>query len=103
MGAVLVKDGHGQGNTGTDRLVTAQSVDTFAHPRLKLGKTHGTGCHLSSALAALIALGTPLPEASAQAIAWTTQALEHGFDEGPLSVRYLDDSINPTQRSRAPR
>ncbi len=102
-GAVLVKGGHSRSNTVTDRLVTASSVESFDHPRLKLGKTHGTGCHLSSALTALLAQDVPLPEACAQAIAWTTHTLELGFDAGPLAVRYLDDSISPSRKKREPR
>jgi len=102
VAAVLVKGGHTRGAVIIDRLITQTEVFEFAHDRLPLPKTHGTGCHVSSALAARLAAGTPLPDACADAIAWTHQALAQGSDFGPTGVRYLDDSITP-KKTHAPR
>lgn len=101
--AVLVKGGHARGAVVIDRLITSSDVVEFVHDRLPLGKTHGTGCHLSAALTACLANGSTLPAACADAIAWTHQALARGADFGPAGVRYLDDSIRPPKKTRVPR
>lgn len=61
--AVLVKGGHGTGRESTDILVDAQGVRLFSAPRIETRNTHGTGCTLSSAIAAGLAKGLALPEA----------------------------------------
>ncbi|MDE2379977.1 bifunctional hydroxymethylpyrimidine kinase/phosphomethylpyrimidine kinase, partial [Bradyrhizobium sp.] len=58
--AVLVKGGHGQGTESTDYLVTAAGTKTLAAPRVATKNTHGTGCSLSSAVAAGLARGEAL-------------------------------------------
>ena len=50
----------------------------FSHQRLHTANTHGTGCTLSSAIAAHVARGLPLPEAVAAAKAYLTQAMQAG-------------------------
>ena len=54
-GAVLVKGGHLGGEESVDVLVTASGTTRTRRPRLDTTATHGTGCTLSSALAALAA------------------------------------------------
>lgn len=65
--AVLVKGGHGAGADSIDILVAGSGAVRFAAPRLARGHTHGTGCALSAAIAAFLALGAPLHEAVAAA------------------------------------
>ncbi|WP_040338944.1 bifunctional hydroxymethylpyrimidine kinase/phosphomethylpyrimidine kinase [Candidatus Blastococcus massiliensis] len=54
-GAVLLKGGHLGGTESVDVLATADDVLTFARPRIATRATHGTGCTLSAAIAALLA------------------------------------------------
>ena len=54
-GAVLLKGGHLGGAESTDVLVTAAGVSEIRRPRVPTTATHGTGCTLSSAVAALVA------------------------------------------------
>lgn len=61
--AVLVKGGHGEGDEAVDVLVTAEGVTRYAAPRIPSRNAHGTGCTLSSAIAAGLAKGLPLVEA----------------------------------------
>jgi hydroxymethylpyrimidine/phosphomethylpyrimidine kinase len=78
--AVLMKGGHLDGDETVDLLVTENAVRRFAAPRLASKNLHGTGCTLSSAIAANIVLGAPLPEAVAAAKAFVRQAIERGRD-----------------------
>jgi hydroxymethylpyrimidine/phosphomethylpyrimidine kinase len=54
-GAVLLKGGHLGGPESIDVLATADGVWTTRRPRVVTTGTHGTGCTLSSAIAALVA------------------------------------------------
>jgi hydroxymethylpyrimidine/phosphomethylpyrimidine kinase len=78
--AVLMKGGHLEGEEAVDLLVTEEAVHRFAAARLGSKNLHGTGCTLSSAIAANIVLGAPLPEAVAAAKAFVRQAIERGQD-----------------------
>ena len=78
--AVLMKDGHGPGQTCVDLLVTPQKYWRFEAPRLATRNTHGTGCSLSSAITAELAKGKPLQEAVARAHSWLHQAIKHADD-----------------------
>jgi hydroxymethylpyrimidine/phosphomethylpyrimidine kinase len=78
--AVLMKGGHLDSDEAIDLLVTEGDVRPFAAPRLTSKNLHGTGCTLSSAIAANIVLGVPLPEAVAAAKAFVRQAIERGRD-----------------------
>ncbi len=77
-GAVLMKGGHLAGAEAVDLLVTADAVHRFAAPRLSSPNLHGTGCTLSSAIAASLALGFALPEAVGAAKAFVREAIERG-------------------------
>jgi hydroxymethylpyrimidine/phosphomethylpyrimidine kinase len=83
----LMKGGHLAGDEAVDLLVTTAGVRRFAAPRLASRNLHGTGCTLSSAIAAHIALGADLAEAVAAAKAFVRAAIERGRDaklgEGP--------------------
>jgi hydroxymethylpyrimidine/phosphomethylpyrimidine kinase len=73
--AVLIKGGHGQGNESIDYLVTGNGVVTLAAPRIATQNTHGTGCSLSSAIAAGLAKGEDLETAVRHAKAWVSAAI----------------------------
>ena len=77
--AVLVKGGHGTGNEAVDVLVTAGGeVTHLVAPRIATRNTHGTGCTLSAAIAALLATGAVLPDAVRRAKTFLSAALAHG-------------------------
>ena len=77
-GAVLLKGGHGAGETAVDILCDGEGVERFVRPRIDTPHSHGTGCTLSAAIAALLAQGVALREAVARAKAYVWQALEAG-------------------------
>ncbi|AOZ71112.1 hypothetical protein LPB142_15385 [Rhodobacter xanthinilyticus] len=62
-GAVLVKGGHGAGAEAVDRLYQLRGVTDFAAPR-RAGALRGTGCELASGIAAGLARGRGLAEAT---------------------------------------
>jgi hydroxymethylpyrimidine/phosphomethylpyrimidine kinase len=74
--AVLIKGGHGRGEKAVDILVDADGEMRLEAPRVKTRNTHGTGCTLSSAIAAELAKGAPLREAVAAAKVYVTAAIE---------------------------
>jgi hydroxymethylpyrimidine/phosphomethylpyrimidine kinase len=76
--AVLIKGGHLDGDDAVDLLFTANGVRRYVAPRIATRNLHGTGCTLSSAIAANVVLGAPLPEAVAAAKAFVGEAIERG-------------------------
>lgn len=79
-GAVLVKGGHGEGPQSTDLLVTPSGVTRLVAERIATRHTHGTGCTLSSAIAAGLAKGEPLQTAVENAKAYITAAIAAAED-----------------------
>ncbi|GAB3569188.1 bifunctional hydroxymethylpyrimidine kinase/phosphomethylpyrimidine kinase [Spirosoma luteolum] len=78
-GAVLLKGGHLPAADSTDLLRLASGeVHRFSIPRIDTPNTHGTGCTLSSAIAAGLARGLALPEAVQAAKTYLTGALRAG-------------------------
>lgn len=79
-GAALVKGGHLDGEQITDVLVTAEGTRKFVHQRVAGVSTHGTGCTLSSAIAANLAKGGALDDAVAAGITYVEGVLlgRHG-------------------------
>jgi hydroxymethylpyrimidine/phosphomethylpyrimidine kinase len=73
--AVLIKGGHGQGSESIDYLITANGTVTLAAPRIATRNTHGTGCSLSSAIAAGLAAGNDLETAVRKAKVWISAAI----------------------------
>jgi hydroxymethylpyrimidine/phosphomethylpyrimidine kinase len=96
--AVLMKGGHLEGKEAVDLLVTPEGVRRYAAPRIASRNLHGTGCTLSSAIAAQVVLGESLPEAVASAKAFVRQAIERGRDitlgAGPGPVVQAKLSLN---------
>ncbi len=75
-GAVLIKGGHGHGSESVDYLFTAGPIIALSAPRIATGNTHGTGCSLSSAIAAGLAKGEDLETAARAAKVWISAAIE---------------------------
>ena len=73
--AVLIKGGHGQGPDSVDYLIDADRTIALAAPRISTRNTHGTGCSLSSAIAAGLAKGEDTQTAVRNAKAWISAAL----------------------------
>jgi hydroxymethylpyrimidine/phosphomethylpyrimidine kinase len=73
--AVLIKGGHGQGAESTDYLVSDEGTIALAAPRIATQNTHGTGCSLSSAIAAGLAKGENMETAVRHAKAWISAAI----------------------------
>lgn len=79
--AVLLKGGHLAGDVISDLLVTLDDqIHWMRAPRIATSNTHGTGCTLSAAMAAYLALGRPLQEAVISARAYVRAALAAGSD-----------------------
>ena len=88
--AVLIKGGHGEGAESIDYLVGADSTVALAAPRVATRNTHGTGCSLSSAVAAGLAKGEDLETAVRNAKSWISAAIASadrfsvGHGHGPI-------------------
>jgi hydroxymethylpyrimidine/phosphomethylpyrimidine kinase len=87
---VLIKGGHGGGAESVDMLVLASSFTRLATPRIDTRNTHGTGCTLSSAVAAGLAKGFDLVSAAREAKVYVSDSiavsgrLEIGAGHGPV-------------------
>ncbi|SHN82788.1 bifunctional hydroxymethylpyrimidine kinase/phosphomethylpyrimidine kinase [Bradyrhizobium erythrophlei] len=73
--AVLIKGGHGKGAESIDYLFTQDGVTALPAPRIATKNTHGTGCSLSSAIAAGLAKGETLEQAVRHAKTWISAAI----------------------------
>ncbi|MEA1932277.1 MAG: bifunctional hydroxymethylpyrimidine kinase/phosphomethylpyrimidine kinase [Euryarchaeota archaeon] len=95
--AALVKGGHLDGDEVVDTLVVGRGDDSrterFSHPRIETAATHGSGCTLSSAIAARVAAGESLSEAVAGGAAFMERAVRYGIDvgSGSGSVHHMVD------------
>ena len=103
--AVLLKGGHLAGGTVADLLLQPGLPPLWMRAaRIDTPNTHGTGCTLSSAIAARLALGDDLPQAVQQARDFVRGALaagasvrtgagsgplNHGFAPQPMRLRPL--------------
>lgn len=78
--AVLIKGGHAGGERSVDVLYLrdTQQFERFDAPRVDTDNTHGTGCTLSSAIAAHLTRGVAVTDAVAAAKTYLTQALQAG-------------------------
>lgn len=77
---VLLKDGHGNGSECVDHLYLGEEKRTVAlsSERIATENTHGTGCTLSSAIAAFIARGLSVEDAVRKAKEYITEAIRAG-------------------------
>ncbi len=78
---VLLKGGHSSGDA-VDWLFDGSEFIPYSAPRLQTTNTHGTGCTLSAAIAALLATGHPVPAAVAGAKQYITAAIQHAYPLG---------------------
>lgn len=87
-GAVLVKGGHLDGDV-VDVLLGAGEERVWMRPRIDTPHTHGTGCTLSAAITAALALGESLPDAVARGVRFITRAIASapgiGSGQGPIN------------------
>ena len=88
-GAALIKGGHLSGPVLTDILVTPSGIRRFSRPRIDTASVHGTGCTLSAAITAGLALGRPLERAVEDALDFVHRAIAAapglGSGHGPLN------------------
>jgi hydroxymethylpyrimidine/phosphomethylpyrimidine kinase len=86
--AVLVKGGHLPGDA-VDVLCSKDGIRRFSSPRIDSRNTHGTGCTLSAAITAGLALGLPLVRSIETAKQFLTRAIRDapglGHGSGPVS------------------
>jgi len=92
----LVKGGHISGDVITDVLQTTTGEWIFESPRIDTTSTHGTGCTLASAIAALLGQGISVPDSVEQAREYLMKAIREakGFGSGHGPVHHgwvLDD------------
>ena len=93
MGAknVLLKGGHLDGDP-VDRLYDGNKIYSFNSERINTKNTHGTGCTLSSAIAANLALGYDIPKAVELAKMYVLlgikNSIELGHGVGPINHFY---------------
>lgn len=87
--AALMKGGHLDGKSITDILVAPDGNHIMSAPRIYSRHTHGTGCTLASAVAALLAQGAPLEIAVREAREFVFEAIRTapklGKGNGPLN------------------
>jgi hydroxymethylpyrimidine/phosphomethylpyrimidine kinase len=88
--AVLLKGGHGAGPDANDYLLSHAGGRWYSAPRHETRNSHGTGCTLSSAVAAGLAKAMPLEEAVGRAKDYVSAAiaaadeLKIGSGHGPV-------------------
>jgi hydroxymethylpyrimidine/phosphomethylpyrimidine kinase len=90
--AVLIKGGHGAGDTVIDTLFTLDTpAREFRSPRIATTSTHGTGCTLSTAIACGLGQGLALSDAVERAHAFVQTAIRTapGFGKGHGPLNHL--------------
>lgn len=80
--AVLIKGGHLEEAEIVDLLYDGREWHEWRNPRIGAGPRHGTGCTLSAAIAAGVALGRDLAEAVEEAIGYVRRAIRTAPDLG---------------------
>jgi hydroxymethylpyrimidine/phosphomethylpyrimidine kinase len=100
--AVLLKGGHGAGDTAVDFLAAGGEVERLSSPRVDTPHTHGTGCTLSAAVTALLAQGRPLGEAVRRAKAYVWEGLRAGRDLGVGRGHGPVDHLFAVRRAKPP-
>ena len=78
---VFIKGGHLE-DDATDLLYDGKQVYRFPSKRIQTKNTHGTGCTISSAIAANLAKGMSVYEAVEEAKNYITEAIAHSFSIG---------------------
>jgi len=98
-GAALVKGGHLSGEEAVDLLFDGVMVHRWRRPRLQTRHTHGTGCTLSAAAAAVLARGFPVEVAVAAAVDYVGRAIAQapglGRGHGPVNHLVVPSPLPP--------
>ena len=100
--AVLLKGGHATGNQAIDILCDRSGTERLVRPMLDTRNTHGTGCTLSAAIAALLARGAGLRDAVDRAKTYVWHALQAGRSLGVGSGSGPVDHLFAVRRSPPP-
>jgi len=98
--AVLVKGGHLVMDKAVDILYSGGEFTVLEAPLHDTVNTHGTGCSLSSAIAAQIAKGDGIVEAVTKAKMFVNRGIKYGLDigEGPGPLNPMADLYNEAER-----
>ena len=99
--AVLITGGHGPGDTVAEYFSDGQSAFWLTLPRLPNTMVHGTGCALSSAIAAMVAQGHDLKDAVVIAKMVLHQAIEHAQHLGQGASLLTEFSV-PSRQAYLP-
>lgn len=87
--AALVKGGHLVDDDAVDVLLVDGTVHEFRHPRIATTSTHGTGCTLSAAITAHLAIGMEIVDAVRESLDYVHRAIATapglGAGHGPLN------------------
>ncbi|SIQ67571.1 bifunctional hydroxymethylpyrimidine kinase/phosphomethylpyrimidine kinase [Maribacter ulvicola] len=79
--SVLLKGGHIEDNnemTDVFYVHDTRKIETITNPRINTNNTHGTGCSLSSSIAAFLSLGQPMEKAIKKGCAYVNEAIAAG-------------------------
>jgi hydroxymethylpyrimidine/phosphomethylpyrimidine kinase len=87
--AVIIKGGHGKGDAVVDVLYDGDRFIEFRGDRVNGPPVHGTGCAFASAVAAYLANGLSLEQATERAQSYVAGAIRHAFPVGQ-GQRVLD-------------
>lgn len=101
-GSVLIKGGHSEGNDVSDYLFESgkEQPECYTIQRVDTVNTHGTGCTLSSAIAANLALGYDLKRSVARAKDYISKAILAGADvafglnNGPVNHLFAPEPLH---------
>ena len=104
--AVLIKGGHSEGNEVSDYLfeVGKECPECYTIQRVDTVNTHGTGCTLSSAIAANLALGYDLHTSVARAKDYISKAISEGADvafglnNGPVNHLFAPEPLHKFEK-----
>jgi hydroxymethylpyrimidine/phosphomethylpyrimidine kinase len=104
--AVLLKGGHLEGEESIDVFDDGRVVQELRAPRIESRHTHGTGCQLSAAITAGLAMGHPLPDAILEAKRFISVAIAAGLALGngdgpanPLAWRRIETEWNRDEQT----
>ena len=104
--AVLIKGGHSEGNNVSDYLfeIGKECPECYTIRRVDTVNTHGTGCTLSSAIAANLALGYDLHTSVARAKDYISKAISEGADvafglnNGPVNHLFAPEPLHKFEK-----
>ncbi len=104
--AVLIKGGHSEGNDVSDYLfeIGKECAECYTIRRVDTVNTHGTGCTLSSAIAANLALGYDLHTSVARAKDYISKAISEGADvafglnNGPVNHLFAPEPLHKFEK-----